>query len=168
VALHESNDLHDVVSCSPSHKNKTKQNKVRQFKHGQSNPTFLLADGSGTKYVLRKKPPGKLLSSAHMVLPTNTAPALSASDLLIYAFVPCVGNVKVEREYMVMKALKQVRAHHLPARSAMHGQRVPLTVRIAGELSGARPAGLHGRLERHRHALLHHAVRHVRLHLLYP
>jgi len=23
----------------------------------------------------------------------------------------CVGNVKVEREYMVMKALKQVRAH---------------------------------------------------------
>jgi len=40
---------------------------VRQFKHGQSNPTFLLTDGSGTKYVLRKKPPGKLLSSAHMV-----------------------------------------------------------------------------------------------------
>jgi aminoglycoside phosphotransferase (APT) family kinase protein len=41
--------------------------QVRQFKHGQSNPTFLLTDASGTKYVMRKKPPGKLLSSAHMV-----------------------------------------------------------------------------------------------------
>lgn len=50
---------------------------VRQFQGGQSNPTFLLESG-GSKYVLRKKPPGKLLPSAHMV----------------------------EREYKVMAALK--------------------------------------------------------------
>src|SRR5262249_42709596 len=31
---------------------------------GQSNPTFLLASPSG-RYVLRKKPPGELLKSAH-------------------------------------------------------------------------------------------------------
>ena len=50
---------------------------VRQFQGGQSNPTFLVAAGL-KRYVLRKKPPGKLLPSAHMV----------------------------EREYRVMKALE--------------------------------------------------------------
>src|SRR3977135_442961 len=37
---------------------------VRQFKGGQSNPTYLLETPS-RKYVLRRKPPGKLLPSAH-------------------------------------------------------------------------------------------------------
>jgi aminoglycoside phosphotransferase (APT) family kinase protein len=44
---------------------------------GQSNPTFVLATPSG-RYVLRKKPPGQLLKSAHAV----------------------------DREYRVMKALQ--------------------------------------------------------------
>jgi aminoglycoside phosphotransferase (APT) family kinase protein len=39
---------------------------VQQFVGGQSNPTFLLEAGS-RQYVLRKKPPGKLLPSAHQV-----------------------------------------------------------------------------------------------------
>ncbi len=39
---------------------------VRQFRGGQSNPTYLLASPSG-KYVMRRKPPGKLLKSAHAV-----------------------------------------------------------------------------------------------------
>ncbi|MFO1319115.1 MAG: phosphotransferase [Burkholderiales bacterium] len=39
---------------------------VEQFKGGQSNPTFLLRAGEG-RYVLRRKPPGKLLPSAHAV-----------------------------------------------------------------------------------------------------
>jgi aminoglycoside phosphotransferase (APT) family kinase protein len=50
---------------------------VRQFKGGQSNPTYLLTTGAG-KYVLRKKPGGQLLHGAHMI----------------------------EREYKVMRALK--------------------------------------------------------------
>jgi aminoglycoside phosphotransferase (APT) family kinase protein len=50
--------------------------QVLQFKGGQSNPTFWLAD-TERQYALRKKPPGKLLQSAHMV----------------------------DREYRVMKAL---------------------------------------------------------------
>ncbi len=40
--------------------------QVEQFKGGQSNPTYLLSAG-GTRYVLRRKPPGKLLPSAHAV-----------------------------------------------------------------------------------------------------
>jgi len=40
--------------------------EVRQFKGGQSNPTYQLVT-PGQKYVLRRKPPGKLLPSAHAV-----------------------------------------------------------------------------------------------------
>src|SRR5476649_2144638 len=39
---------------------------VRQFKGGQSNPTYLLATPARS-FVLRRKPPGKLLPSAHAV-----------------------------------------------------------------------------------------------------
>ena len=49
---------------------------VRQFEGGQSNPTFLL-EGAAGRLVLRKKPPGALLPSAHLI----------------------------EREYRVMRAL---------------------------------------------------------------
>nr|XP_033809923.1 acyl-CoA dehydrogenase family member 10 isoform X2 [Geotrypetes seraphini] len=49
---------------------------LRQFSHGQSNPTYFIQWGD-RQLVLRKKPPGKLLPSAHAV----------------------------EREYRIMKAL---------------------------------------------------------------
>src|SRR5207253_6605629 len=39
---------------------------VRQFRGGQSNPTYLLTT-PGQLYVLRRKPPGRLLPSAHAV-----------------------------------------------------------------------------------------------------
>lgn len=39
---------------------------IEKFGHGQSNPTYLVTASSG-KYVLRAKPPGKLLKSAHQV-----------------------------------------------------------------------------------------------------
>lgn len=39
---------------------------VKKFKGGQSNPTYLLTTPD-KKYVLRRKPPGKLLPSAHAV-----------------------------------------------------------------------------------------------------
>jgi aminoglycoside phosphotransferase (APT) family kinase protein len=39
---------------------------IKQFKGGQSNPTYLLETPS-RRYVLRRKPPGKLLPSAHAV-----------------------------------------------------------------------------------------------------
>ncbi|KAI4311142.1 hypothetical protein MLD38_036061 [Melastoma candidum] len=44
---------------------------LSQFGHGQSNPTYLMKVGIGggvmKKYVLKKKPPAKLLESAHAV-----------------------------------------------------------------------------------------------------
>ena len=39
---------------------------VKQFRGGQSNPTYLLQSPSGS-YVMRRKPPGQLLKSAHAV-----------------------------------------------------------------------------------------------------
>ncbi|KAJ5675237.1 uncharacterized protein N7477_005171 [Penicillium maclennaniae] len=52
--------------------------RLRQFGDGQSNPTYLLISPSGQRHVLRKQPPGSLLSgSAH----------------------------RIDREYMVLKAL---------------------------------------------------------------
>lgn len=40
--------------------------QLRQFTGGQSNPTYLVTAASG-RYVLRRKPPGQLLDSAHAV-----------------------------------------------------------------------------------------------------
>lgn len=54
--------------------------KAEKFEGGQSNPTFLLTASSG-RYVLRRKPPGEVLPSAHAV----------------------------DREYRVMKALAATR-----------------------------------------------------------
>ncbi|MGY6645741.1 MAG: phosphotransferase family protein [Salinarimonas sp.] len=63
--------------------------QAEKFAGGQSNPTFLLTTDTG-RYVLRRKPPGQLLKSAHAV----------------------------DREYRVMKALADTpvpvpRMHHL-------------------------------------------------------
>ncbi|MEM7190384.1 MAG: phosphotransferase family protein [Pseudomonadota bacterium] len=41
--------------------------KVQQFQGGMSNPTYLLMASDGAQYVMRKKPPGKLLPKAHQV-----------------------------------------------------------------------------------------------------
>lgn len=40
--------------------------RVLQFSYGQSNPTYVI-EAIGLKYVLRKKPPGQVLASAHAI-----------------------------------------------------------------------------------------------------
>jgi aminoglycoside phosphotransferase (APT) family kinase protein len=44
-----------------------KISNLEQFKGGQSNPTYRITESNGKMYVLRRKPPGKLLPSAHAV-----------------------------------------------------------------------------------------------------
>jgi aminoglycoside phosphotransferase (APT) family kinase protein len=54
---------------------------AQKFQTGQSNPTFRLQSSSGT-YVLRRKPPGKLLKSAHAVdREFRVQQALAATDV---------------------------------------------------------------------------------------
>lgn len=40
---------------------------VYQFQGGQSNPTYRISTSDGAQYILRRKPPGKLLPSAHAI-----------------------------------------------------------------------------------------------------
>ena len=55
--------------------------QVSQFEGGQSNPTYLLSTPSG-RYVLRRKPPGRLLPSAHAVdREYRVISALGATDV---------------------------------------------------------------------------------------
>ncbi len=54
---------------------------VRQFQGGQSNPTYQVVAGE-RRYVLRRKPPGKLLPSAHAVdREYRVMSALAATDV---------------------------------------------------------------------------------------
>ena len=46
---------------------KLKISSLEQFKGGQSNPTYRIMAADGRRFVLRRKPPGKLLPSAHAV-----------------------------------------------------------------------------------------------------
>lgn len=61
---------------------------IRKFKGGESNPTYWIADGE-RQSVLRKKPPGKLLPSAHAI----------------------------EREYKVLRALRDTDVPVTPVRA---------------------------------------------------
>jgi hypothetical protein len=64
---------------------------VKQFSHGQSNPTFMIIGDNGKKFTVRKQPPG--LPCPH------------------YLLLTCLGNLlpgahAVDREYAVMTALR--------------------------------------------------------------
>ncbi|MEK9768998.1 MAG: phosphotransferase [Betaproteobacteria bacterium] len=76
---------------------------VEQFSGGQSNPTFLLASPSG-KYVLRRKPPGKLLPSAHAVdREYRVISALNQTDVPVaQAFCLCEDDSILGTAFYVM------------------------------------------------------------------
>ncbi len=59
-------DVERLAACLSDHEPGLGRIAVRQFQGGQSNPTYLLETGAG-RFVLRKKPPGPLLPSAHQV-----------------------------------------------------------------------------------------------------
>lgn len=77
---------------------------VRQFKGGQSNPTYLLESPSG-KYVLRRKPPGKLLKSAHAVdREYRVISALYAADFPVpRPYVLCADEQIVGTMFFIME-----------------------------------------------------------------
>ena len=77
---------------------------VKQFGQGQSNPTFLLGSGD-REWVLRKKPPGKLLPSAHAVDREYRAiKALQDTDVPVpEACLLCEDDTVVGTPFYVMK-----------------------------------------------------------------
>lgn len=75
-----------------------------QFRGGMSNPTFLVTDGAGRRYVLRKKPPGELLPSAHAVDREFTViSALAATDVPVApAYALCEDESVLGTAFYVM------------------------------------------------------------------
>jgi len=82
--------------------------EVRKFSTGQSNPTFLIEAASGC-YVLRAKPPGELLKSAHLVeREYRVMAALAGSDVAVPK-VYCLAedaDSPIGRAFFVMEYLE--------------------------------------------------------------
>lgn len=80
---------------------------IAQFKGGQSNPTYLLTAHSGA-YVLRRKPPGNLLPSAHAV--DREYRVISALGRAGYpvpkAFVLCEDETVIGTMFYVMERVE--------------------------------------------------------------
>jgi len=78
---------------------------VAQFEGGMSNPTFLLRDGGGRRYVLRKKPPGRLLPSAHAVeREFKVIAALAATDVPVArAYALCEDAAVIGQAFYIME-----------------------------------------------------------------
>ncbi len=81
---------------------------VRQFQGGMSNPTFMLTDGNGKRYVLRKKPPGELLPSAHAVdREFKVISALNATDVPVAkAYALCEDDTVIGQTFYIMEFLE--------------------------------------------------------------
>jgi aminoglycoside phosphotransferase (APT) family kinase protein len=78
--------------------------EIAQFKGGQSNPTYLLVAG-GQRYVLRRKPPGKLLPSAHAVdREYRVIRALAGTDVPVArALALCEDDAVIGTAFYVME-----------------------------------------------------------------
>jgi aminoglycoside phosphotransferase (APT) family kinase protein len=79
--------------------------RVEQFKGGQSNPTYRLTDAAGRRYVLRRKPPGKLLPSAHAVdREFRVISALNRTDVPTpHAYALCEDDGVVGTAFYIME-----------------------------------------------------------------
>ncbi|OAP58545.1 hypothetical protein AYL99_07635 [Fonsecaea erecta] len=82
--------------------------QIRQFEYGQSNPTYQLTDSHGQHFVLRKKPPGKLLTTAaHQVeREYRVISALNTTDIPVpKAYCLCEDSSVVGTPFYVMEFL---------------------------------------------------------------
>ena len=95
--------------------------EIRQFEGGQSNPTYLLHTPA-RDYVLRKKPPGQLLPSAHAVeREYRVMRALAATDVPVPpALLMCDDASVIGTPFFIMGCVegRVFRQPHLPGVSA--------------------------------------------------
>jgi aminoglycoside phosphotransferase (APT) family kinase protein len=97
---------------------------AEKFETGQSNPTFLLTAPSG-RYVLRRKPPGTLLKSAHAVdREFRVQKALAGTDVPVARMhALCEDDAVIGTAFYVMEHVEgrnfwDPRLPDLPRRSA--------------------------------------------------
>lgn len=110
--------------------------EVRQFEGGQSNPTYFLHT-RGHDYVLRKKPPGQLLPSAHAVeREYRVMTALAGTDVPVPAtLLMCEDPGVIGTPFFVMGCVggRVFRQPHLPGVSA--GDRAAMYADMAAVLA---------------------------------
>ena len=86
--------------------------EVQQFDSGHSNPTFFLSaemtDGRRHDFVLRKKPPGKLVASAHQVdREFRVISALAATDVPVApAHLLCTDDSVIGQMFYLMSCVE--------------------------------------------------------------
>ncbi len=80
---------------------------VDQFRGGQSNPTYRVEAG-GTRYVVRRKPPGQLLKSAHAVdREYRVLSALQATDVPVpRTYALCTDESVIGTWFYVMECVE--------------------------------------------------------------
>ena len=113
--------------------------EVRQFEGGQSNPTYFLR-ASGAQYVLRKKPPGQLLPSAHAVeREYRVMTALSGRVPVPPTHLMCHDDQVIGTPFFVMGCVdgRVFRQPHLPGvsaadRAAMYEDMAEVLARLHG------------------------------------
>ena len=96
------------IRCSWTRKTNRASSRSTQFGFGQSNPTYQLTAADGTRYVLRKKPPGKLVSkTAHKVeREYRIIAALAGTDVPVpRAYCLCEDSGVIGTPFYVMSFL---------------------------------------------------------------
>ncbi len=113
---------------------------IRQFEGGQSNPTYFL-NTPAADYVLRKKPPGQLLPSAHQVdREYRVMTALKTSGVPVPpTYVMCADETVIGTPFFVMGCVdgRVFRQPHLPGvtpeeRTAMYEDMADVLARLHG------------------------------------
>lgn len=111
--------------------------QVLQFQGGMSNPTYFLKSATGARYVLRKKPPGKLLPKAHAVdREHRVMQALADTPVPVPRMVAyCDDPAVIGAEFFLMEFVEG-RIIPSPAMSPIpREQRGPLTVSLIDNLA---------------------------------
>ncbi|KAF2458400.1 kinase-like domain-containing protein [Lineolata rhizophorae] len=117
---------------------------VKQFGFGQSNPTYQLTDRAGAKFVMRKKPPGKLLSkTAHKVeREYRVIHALAGTDVPVpRAYCLCMDDAVVGSPFYIMEFLDGRIFEDMTMPGVSAADREEMYLMVSGGLAGPGPGG---------------------------
>ena len=110
---------------------------VQQFQGGMSNPTYRLALPDGSRYVLRKKPPGKLLPKAHQIdREYRVMHALRDTDVPVPQMIAmCEDPDVIGAEFFVMEHVEGRIVSHPAMPTIEHEQRRDLWMSLTDTLA---------------------------------
>jgi aminoglycoside phosphotransferase (APT) family kinase protein len=118
--------------------------EVRQFQDGQSNPTYRLVTPA-RDYVLRKKPPGKLLPSAHAIeREFSVMRALEGRVPVPRMYLLCNDDSVIGQPFYVMEYVDGRVMRDARLLDAERGERRPLCLELVTVLARLHRVDFHG------------------------